>query len=583
METSPLIESRNLEIKFGPFRVGNASSLNDPLLLSQVQDYKRLTSSRMIPLDESDIAAKVPSAEFLASRKIDGEFSVLAFRNGQALTVNPGGTVRVGLPLLDEVTSRLQAQGITSALIVGELHTPFSSDRRERIHDVIRKARGPESAADLQDLQFSVFDLLEVNGRSELGNYPQVWRTISDLFGSGRLVRPVPTVTVKNANDVQIAFREHVTEQGAEGLVLRSEIAGLFKIKPRYTLDAVVIGFTESTGDRTGMAHDLLLAVRRQDGTFHVLCRVGGGFSDDLRRTILSDLKDRIVASEYAEVNSDHVAYQMVEPRMVIEISCLDMISHSTRGAPINRMTLDWDREQKTYRIVRRLPLVSVISPQFVRFRDDKSISFQDLRIDQISAVVDVPLVSQDARQMALPKSEILRREVFTKSLKGEIMVRKFVMWKTNKETATQDHPAYVVHFTDYSPNRATPLSREVRVSNSRDQIERLFEQLQDENIKKGWSAVTATEGAPTVDGPSKTEMESGQPNDAQGTQKELSRKNASTKTVSRRDTKDEIAEAPNVLENHVTESSPETPVSEKKSPVKKPRAKKKSAPETID
>ena len=34
-------------------------------------------------------------------------------------------------------------------------------------------------------------------------------------------------------------------------------------------------------------------------------------------------------------------------------------------------------------------------------------------------------------------------------------MVRKFVLWKTNKEQS-EDYPAFVVHFTDFSPNRKT-------------------------------------------------------------------------------------------------------------------------------
>ncbi len=98
-------------------------------------------------------------------------------------------------------------------------------------------------------------------------------------------------------------------------LKLRFETAGSFKLKPLHTIDAVVIGFTESSDARAGMMHDLLLAVARQDGSLQVLCRVGGGFSQELRRQMLSDLLDMVVESEYAEVNSGHVAYQMVEPK----------------------------------------------------------------------------------------------------------------------------------------------------------------------------------------------------------------------------------------------------------------------------
>jgi len=244
------------------------------------------------------------------------------------------------------------------------------------------------------------------------------------------------------------------------------------------------------------MMHDLLLAVMRADGTMHILCRVGGGFGEDLRRTMLSDLKDMVVPSEYAEVNSDYVAYQMVRPDWVVEISCLDLISQTTRGGNINRMVLEYD-EKQGYSVVRRLPLVTVISPQFVRLREDKQAHPQDVRLSQVSERVEVAMTDCDAKNFKLPKTEMLKREVFVKQAKGETMVRKFVVLKTNKEADSDEYPAYVLHYTDFSPNRKDPLSRDVAVSNSLEQIDEMYERWKVDNVKKGWSAI-AGEEAPT-------------------------------------------------------------------------------------
>jgi hypothetical protein len=178
----------------------------------------------------------------------------------------------------------------------------------------------------------------------------------------------------------------------------------------------------------------------------------------------------------------------MVRPEWVIEISCLDLISQSTRGASIERMVLGFDTPRNTYESIRRLPLASPISPNFIRRREDKTIRHEDLRLHQLSEIIEVPLIDRDARQLALPKSEMLKREVFVKTLKGNQMVRKLLLWKTNKETESANYPAYVAYFTDYSPNRATPIDRDVRISNSREQIEVLYEQLKIENIVKGWA-----------------------------------------------------------------------------------------------
>jgi ATP dependent DNA ligase C terminal region/ATP dependent DNA ligase domain len=483
-----LIDKARMELKLGSYSVGTATMLADPGILPQVQDYRRRVSGQMIPLDRPSIRERIPAATYHVSRKVDGEFTVLVYRDGEVFTINPGGTVRTGMPLQEEARKQLMAAGHKDAMIVGELYVE-NTERRPRVHDVVSVARQPQSMADLERLRFAIFDIISLDGTLSGEHFPETWSTIQQIFGDGTLAHPVESKFLKDPAEVEQQFEEWVEQQGAEGLVVRSDEVGMFKVKPRHTLDAVVVGFTESTDERQGMLHDLLLAVMRPDGTFHILSRVGGGFSDDLRRQMLSDLKDKIVDSEYAEVNSDHVAYQMVRPSLVIEISCLDIISQNTRGGSVNRMVLDYETGDKPgYKVVRRLPLATVISPQFVRVRDDKEAHPADVRIAQVSDRVEVAQVDVDAREFALPRTSVLRREIFTKQLKGETMVRKFVLLKTNKETISDEYPAYVVHYTDFSPNRKDALARDVLISNSVEQIESLYAGLKDENVKKGWT-----------------------------------------------------------------------------------------------
>ena len=147
----------------------------------------------------------------------------------------------------------------------------------------------------------------------------------------------------------------------------------------------------------------------------------------------------------------------------------------------------------KTGPLVRKLPLVALISPQFVRRRDDKAVNAQGVRLEQITALAELPLADCDARQCSLPKSQVLRRAIWTKPLKGKTLVRKLVMWQTHKEMpllagAEPDWPAYVLACSDYSPDRAEPLQRDIRVSSSRTQIEQLWNELVKEKIVKGWT-----------------------------------------------------------------------------------------------
>ena len=488
----PLLEPGLIGIKLGSYGVGAGTAIKDPKIVPAVQNYKRQIASRMYPLGRNDIDRKVADSDYFVSRKIDGEFTVCVFRDGDLYSVNPGGTVRVGMPWQQEATELLSAAGIQSAMVAGELYKTIDDDRRCRVHDIVSAVRQPASQQELEQIGFAVFDLIEYDGEIIDQPYTETWAKIIKLFGKGQKILPVETVQVKGRKAVRQQFDQWVEKEKAEGIVARSDAAGNFKIKPLHTLDAVVLGFTESTDDREGMLHDLLLGIVREDGAIHVLCRVGGGFSDDARREMLSDLKDMVVESEYAEVNSDHVAYQMVRPDWVIEITCLDIISQNTRGGPINRMVLHWNRDSEAYEVVRRLPLVSVISPQFLRIRDDKKFNSQDVRISQITSVVPVQKVDVNATELKLAASSVLRREVFTKTLKGKLMVRKFLAWKTNKENEGAEYPAFVVHYTDFSPGRKVPLDREVRISNSEQQILEIYEQLKKDNIKKGWSLYEA-------------------------------------------------------------------------------------------
>lgn len=488
-----LIDKSRIDIKLGDFGSAPATALADYSLLPRVQDYRRTTGSRMMPLDGEEISEKIPTADYHVSRKVDGEFTVLIFRDGECLSLNPGGTVRVGLPWLNEAAETLAGAGLKSALIAGELYA-HNEERRPRVHDVTSLARQPQSPDDLQQLRFAVFDIIAVNDEPNELAYGDTFKFIEKLFEGGDKVHPVETKQVADSNQIKKLFSKWVEKEGAEGLVVRSDIAGMFKVKPRHNLDAVVIGFTESTEDREGMLHDMLVAVMRHDGALQVLTRVGGGFSNEQRRDLLSDLKDMVVESEYAEVNSDHVAYQMVRPDWVVEISCLDLISQTTRGGSVNRMVLNFaNNGSARYETIRRMPLAAVISPQFIRIREDKSAQKDDVRIEQVSQRVEVQQADRDAGQMTLPKSEIVRRDVYTKEAKGETMVRKFVTIQTNKENEGEEYTAYVLHYTDFSPNRKSPLARDVRVSSSLDQISALHRQMIDDNIKKGWSLHSST------------------------------------------------------------------------------------------
>ena len=57
-------------------------------------------------------------------------------------------------------------------------------------------------------------------------------------------------------------------------------------------------------------------------------------------------------------------------------------------------------------------------------------------------------------------------------------------------EDIIKSDPAYVFCYTNYSSDRKEPLNRDVRISNSEDQIKKIYETYIEGNIKKGWEKV---------------------------------------------------------------------------------------------
>ncbi len=477
-------DSKKFTKKKGDYHIGPVAALDDPMLYARTQEYKRRLSGQMRPISGKDLF-KIPKAKgFYGMKKYDGEFAVLAFDGERLISINPGGTVRYNLPAYEEAEKLLKKAGVKSCLLGAEIYVPHDKDKRNRIFHVVTILRNPTSEADLKKLSVAVFDIIELDGKP-VTSAEDVYSLLDEWFGHGKLICGAEYRVLDDLAAIEDTFTEWVIGEGLEGLVLRHDRAGWYKIKLRHNLDVAIIGFSVGSEDRKEMLHDLLVAVMRDDGTFHEFARVGGGFKDEDRRSMIKDLKKRVVQSDYVAVNSDYVAYEMVEPGLVAEISCLDLITESSKGDPINRMVLEWD--EKKYVALSRLPLASAISPQFVRIRDDKTSVPDDVNIRQLSSMAEVQDIQKAvSREDAGKPSKILERQVYTKTMKGKKMVRKLLLWETNKG-GNPEYPGYVVYLTDFSPNRANPLERDIRVTNKKATAQKMFDEIAGKKFVGGW------------------------------------------------------------------------------------------------
>jgi DNA ligase-1 len=284
----------------------------------------------MLAASAPDVATAVERMDgaCLVDRKLDG-IRVQVHRVGPE--------VRVYTRSLDDVTERLpEVVEATLALdgdplvLDGEV-IALDPDGRPRPFQVTASRTGSSlSVAELRartPLTVFFFDVLHVDGRDLL-----------DAPGSERLDAltaalpsslQVPRVVTDSAATAQAFFAESVAA-GHEGVVVKALAspyeagrcgAGWVKVKPRHTLDLVVLAVEWGSGRRQGLLSNIHLGARNGDG-FTMLGKTFKGMTD----AMLAWQTERFLALETHR--EGHVVH--LRPEQVVEIA-FDGLQTSSR------------------------------------------------------------------------------------------------------------------------------------------------------------------------------------------------------------------------------------------------------------
>lgn len=468
-----------------------AGSVSDPALSKMLANYKRTVAARYrsVAPDETEF---LPEGGMYVSPKIDGHMWFLVFDGGEPHLVNPKGRVLMGdLPLLVEARKFAPRITVPRAIFAGELFA-VRKEGRPRF-DGIAEALGGEANAPVGKLGWVGFDVVDVpdtEGGSQTSPYSERLELLEKVFEGGKRIRPIKTEKVSTHADVRRLFGEWVDGGKGEGLVIRTRDQRTWKMKPIFTLDAAVIGYTERS-DAPDQTRSVLLALMREDGQFQLIGSCGNLGNDAARADLLQTLEPTLCPSNYRFAARSGELYRFVKPTIVMEIRVTDLQVENASGRDVNRMVLKFD-DGGGWTSVRPLPGISLIHPVLSRIRDDKTVTPVDVRASQVLERVPVADVSATAQPIDRPGSTLLRREVYVKTTKGVRSVRKLLVWKTNKEQSDADWPAYVTTFVDYSPGRRDPIKREVRLSPDEESAMALAEGMLTKGIKRGWDRVDA-------------------------------------------------------------------------------------------
>ncbi|MQA06334.1 MAG: ATP-dependent DNA ligase [Streptosporangiales bacterium] len=172
------------------------------------------------------------------------------------------------------------------------------------------------------------FDILHADGVDLLDEPAEVrWARLRELVPQQYLVPYVRTSDVAEAQ----AFFEQTLAAGHEGVVVKSPAssydagrrgAAWLKVKPRHTLDLVVLAAEWGHGRRRGWLSNLHLGARGPDGEFVMLGKTFKGLTDEM----LTWQTERLL--ELATEKSDWVV--KVRPELVVEVA-IDGVQSSRR------------------------------------------------------------------------------------------------------------------------------------------------------------------------------------------------------------------------------------------------------------
>jgi DNA ligase-1 len=245
------------------------------------------------------------------------------------------GDVRLFTRTLDDITPRLPeavtalgALPVRSAVFDGEL-IALREDGRPHPFQVTSARVARQGAGQEVPLSVFLFDVLHLDG-TDLIDRPGAERNAALAESVPESLR-MPRLVTESPADAT-AFFQDALAHGHEGVLVKSldtpytagrRGAGWIKVKPRHTLDLVVLAVEWGHGRRQGKLSNLHLGARDPDtGGFVMLGKTFKGLTDEM----LEWQTERLLALE--DRRDEWTVY--VRPELVVEIA-FDGVQKSPR------------------------------------------------------------------------------------------------------------------------------------------------------------------------------------------------------------------------------------------------------------
>ena len=283
-----------------------------------------------------------------------------------------GRQVRLFTRSLDDITDRLpevvevvRDLPVDAAVLDGEAIALDAAGRPHPFQVTGARTASTQDPAVLREttpVTPYFFDLLHVDGRDLVDEAAQVrFDALVDLVPGSALVSRTAPTDLGAAEDF---FRQQVSE-GLEGVVVKRLDApyaagrrgtGWVKVKPRHTVDLVVLAVEWGSGRRRGLLSNIHLGARQGDG-FVMLGKTFKGMTDEM----LAWQTERFLGLETHRTG--HVVH--VRPEQVVEVA-IDGLQRSTRypgGVALRFARVVRYRDDKTAAEADTLETVTTLLP----------------------------------------------------------------------------------------------------------------------------------------------------------------------------------------------------------------------------
>tara|TARA_B110001450_G_scaffold249301_1_gene266558 strand:- start:59 stop:1399 length:1341 start_codon:yes stop_codon:yes gene_type:complete len=438
-------------------------------------NYKHNVASKYLPVRGDQIGTRVFEMEkYYLSTKIDGHLCFIYKEGNNISILNHNNKPFDRTELNKELESILKDQ---EGLFVGEIHL-HHENKRTRSYDLTK-----EISNDKSDIRIAIFDILKLKDKEFQSNdWNNKKNILSEIFPKSGIIFYLDEVELSSRKDIEVEFQKRAIDLNLEGVVVRGESGPVFKIKQYLSFDLVVLGYVNGHANDFSLLKEILIGVMIDKNKFLSVGIVVNGFTVSDRETLSVDFEKIKVESDSIQVSNSKLPFTMIEPKYIVEIESTDIITSNSDGF-IKRPLLIYNNN---FLLDKYSNSISLTTPVFKKFRQDKKVNEKDVGLNQITRVVDI--IDKVEEESNKSSSELIKRDVYVKITKGFKMVKKFLVWDT--KAVLNDYPKYVFYKIDYSPTRKDKMKRDIKVSNDEEQIMKIFDTEIETDIKSGWEKI---------------------------------------------------------------------------------------------